>query len=305
MEIEYVRRFITLSQSLNFCKAADALFISQPTLSHSIMKLEKDLGVTLFVRNTTSVKLTHAGECFLPAASEIVRLYDDVRSDLASKFTTDCNQLLIGYIGPALDNMLPPWIKKFRDVSPDVVVHVTRYPGPAIKEAFETRAIQLGILYEMNTLDIPDLRYQQVAVEKFKLLINAAHPLAKYSCVELSKLKDEPFLICDRTASPQYYDCVMRICERRGYVPNIKQKARLVSDLYSLVGAGLGIAILSYSETRPFDAYGVKFVNIGTDDKAEDLTNRVVIAWKRGLSPAARQFKQIATDMTKKAQRSL
>lgn len=61
MNLEHIKRFIAVGQCLNFSKAADMLFISQPTLSHSIVSLEKELGTPLLVRNTRIVKLTRRG----------------------------------------------------------------------------------------------------------------------------------------------------------------------------------------------------------------------------------------------------
>lgn len=76
MTIEYIKRFITTAEYLNFSKAADVLSVSQPALSYSISMLEKKIGIPLFQRDTTSVKLTPAGERFLPTAVKIIDLYD-------------------------------------------------------------------------------------------------------------------------------------------------------------------------------------------------------------------------------------
>ena len=67
----------------------------------------------------------------------------------------------------------------------------------------------------------------------------------------------------------------------------------LVGDIYRLVGAGLGVAIMSHSESRSYDAYNVTFVDI---DDGEDLNNSVVMAWANNLSPLARQFRDITQE---------
>lgn len=293
MDIEYIRRFIAVGHCLNFSKAAEMLFISQPTLSHSIANLEKKLGTPLLVRSTKSVKLTHAGELFLPAAIEIVNLYESAVNKIAQELHLGCDALNIGYVGPSMDNTITSWISAFRTVSPDVKVHLMHYNSSKIAEAFENRAIHLGILYRMHAETVPSLNYQEVSKETFKLLVHAGHPLANQSCVKLASLKNEPFLICDRSSSPSYYDRVLSICEKRGLRPNISQYVTLVGDIYRLVSAGLGVAVLSYSETRSFDAYNVKFVDI--DGDGEDLINSVVLAWLDKPSTLVRQFKEIAS----------
>lgn len=291
MDIEYIKRFIAVSQCLNFSKAADMLFISQPTLSHSITNLEKKLGAPLLVRNTKSVKLTRAGELFLPAAIKIVELYQTAANEISRELNLGNDVLNIGYIGPATDNLFSSWIKAFRKACPDIKVQILHYSTSAIAEVFKNHKIDLGILYKMNADKISDLKYQEVGHEKFKVCLNAEHPLAGRSKITLDLLKDEPFLICERPTSPNYYDRVLAICEKRGFEPKISQKVALVGDIYRLVSAGLGVAIMSHSAARSYDSYDIRFVDI---DDEEDLLNTVVIAWMGKLSPLARQFRDIA-----------
>ena len=124
MDIEYIKRFITVAQCLNFSKAADMLFISQPTLSYSISSLEKKLGTQLLVRNTKTVQLTRAGEMFLPAATEIVERFQNIVNEIDTELNLGSDALNIGYIGPAMDNMLSEWVKKFRKINPNAKIHI-------------------------------------------------------------------------------------------------------------------------------------------------------------------------------------
>lgn len=297
MDIEYIKRFVMVAECLNFSKAADAMFISQPTLSYSISSLEKKLGTPLLVRNTKSVKLTRAGELFLPAVIEIVEAFQKAVNEIHQEFHLGGETLNIGYIGPAMDNMLSVWVKQFREVYPDVKIHILHYTSTKVVEAFQNRAVHLGILYKMNLVNMPGLKYREVGNERFKVLLNSEHPLAKCERIDLQQLKDESFLICDRSCSPNYYDKVYAICEKRGFKPKVSQTLEQVSDIYRVVGAGLGVAIMSHSESRSYDAYNVKFVDI---DDGDDLDNSVIMAWANNLSPMARQFRDMTKEYVKK-----
>ena len=290
MDIEYIKRFVVVAECLNFSKAADAMFISQPTLSYSISSLEKKLGTPLLVRNTKAVKLTRAGELFLPAAAEIVEAFQNAINVIDQEFNLGGDTLNIGYIGPAMDNMLSSWVKKFREIYPEVKIHILHYTSSKVVEAFQNHAVHLGILYKMNLVNLPNLKYCEVGNERFKVLLNSEHPLANQERIDLQQLKDEPFLICERSCSPNYYDRVYAICEKRGFKPKISQTLEQVSDIYRVVGAGLGVAIMSHSESRSYDVYNVKFVDI---DDGDDLNNSVIMAWANNLPPVARQFRDI------------
>lgn len=290
MDIAYIKRFIVVAECLNFSKAAEAMFISQPTLSHSITSIEKKLGAPLFVRNTKSVKLTPAGEIFLPAARDIVERFQKAAHDIDTELNLGSNALNIGYIGPAVDNTLSDWVKKFRKLNPEAKVQIHRYGSTKVGEAFRENEIHLGMLYKTTLDHLPGLKYRDLGTERFKVLLSSEHPLANCSRIDLQQLRDEPFLICERASSPDYYDKVLSICEKRGFRPEISQTLRLVSDIYSVVDAGLGVAIVSHSTRRTYGMYNIKFVDI---DDGDDLNNDVVLAWANTLSPLARQFLSI------------
>lgn len=291
MDIEYMKRFIAVSQCLNFSKAAEELFISQPTLSHSVTNLEKKVGAQLLVRNTKSVKLTPEGKRLLPAFMEIVRIYESAVQEVSQQMNSENGVLNIGQMGPAIDNRMSYWIRQFGKVYPNVEIQVLRCTSAAVKEAFENRQFHLCVMYKKTADTISGLKYQVVGQERFKVCLNEEHPLAKQERISLKQLKDERFLLSKRTAAPEYHDRVLQICAKRGLEPKISQYVSLVSNIYGLVGSGLGVAILSCSQARSYEAYHVKFVDI---DDGEDLVNDIVVAWKGKIAPLARKFREIA-----------
>lgn len=94
METGTIKEFVTLADCLNFSEAASRLFISQSSLSKHIKALERELGLALFDRTTRSIRLSGAGERYLPYAREISRLcaeseteIENFRSHASSSFT--------------------------------------------------------------------------------------------------------------------------------------------------------------------------------------------------------------------------
>jgi DNA-binding transcriptional LysR family regulator len=156
----------------------------------------------------------------------------------------------------------------------------------------DDHAIDLCVIYRTTALTIPNLRYQEVGWERFKVCVNANHSLAQQGKIRLEQLREEPFVICERATSPGYYDTVLDICAKRDFEPRISQKVAEVSNIYCLVDAGLGVAIASCSQARSYPDYNIKFVDL--DDEGEDLINYIVVAWRQHLSPQARRFKDLA-----------
>jgi len=290
MEIEYIKRYKTLCQCMNFCKAAEQLFISQPTLTHTITAIEKELGIQLLTRTTKAIKLTASGEKFLAAATEIICIYDRVTAEIQSASDT----LDIGYISPTSDSIFAAWVLKFRKICPNTEVNILRFRSSEIENALKERRIHLGFLFKNKADEIPGIKYRIIGSQKWMVVVNKEHPFAKLSEIELSQLKDEPFLICTRSAAPKYYDQILSVCAKRGYSPKIRQTVQQVGDLARLADAGIGVAILSYSQTRSYDALNVNFINI--KGGGEDLENSVVAAWNDKLSPSAKLFLDVAVE---------
>lgn len=294
MDIEYLKRFVLVSQTLNFRKASDTLFISQPTLSHSISALEKEIGVPLFERNTKTVKLTPAGEKFMQACMQMLKIYEGVTTELAMNAAKSSNILHIGYTGPALGRGLSPLVTEFKAANPDVDIRLSRYHGTEVRDALDNKEIQLAIVFEEYGTNIPNSQFTKVSSEKFKLVVNKD---SKYIGLDHMSLKDivsEPLLICQRDMSPFYYDKVLDLFAYSGLNVHIGQEVRRISDIYRLVDMGLGYAIMSLSDTSFYDNFNLKFIDI--DGIPEDMLyhNRIMV-WKGNLSPAAAKFREIVS----------
>ena len=82
MDITILREFTTLARILNYSKAAEALFIAQPTLSKHISLLEKEVGVKLFLRSTQKVELTQAGRIMLESGEKILLEFNSMKRNL-------------------------------------------------------------------------------------------------------------------------------------------------------------------------------------------------------------------------------
>lgn len=294
MDIEYLRRFAVLGRELNYHKAAEHLFISQPALSHSIQILEKELNVSLFERNTKNVSLTEIGKTFLKSCSEVLNKYDEAL-ELISKEASDEEKVLnIGYSGPALSKSLSPWIIEFRERYPEIDIHVVRYHSNEMSDALESKAIQMAFVYE-EAINKNAVLFDLILIEKFMLMVNSSSPLAAYDSISLSEIKDEHFLVCRRESAPNYYDTVMGFFETAGITPNFSNEVKEISELYRLVDMNMGVAIMSVDDTSYYDNYHLKFIQIEDIDESR-LRHKRVMAWTNEMTSPAKKFRKIVED---------
>src|SRR5690348_17249266 len=118
MELRQIRQFVTLTEALNFHRAAKALNMTQPPLSISIRKLEQELGVELFVREPRGVSLTEAGHAALPHARKALRSLEAMSDSINATVDGTGGRLSVGFVGTAVYALLPKVVPLFRAQRP-------------------------------------------------------------------------------------------------------------------------------------------------------------------------------------------
>src|SRR5262249_27819188 len=102
MELRHLRYFVTVAEELNVSRASARLRISQPAVSRQLRDLEEELGVALFQRGNSRLKLTPAGQAFLAHARDLLRRSNDAVSEIAAFRPQARSTLKVGYIAPVL-----------------------------------------------------------------------------------------------------------------------------------------------------------------------------------------------------------
>ncbi|MEE8715623.1 MAG: LysR family transcriptional regulator [Coriobacteriales bacterium] len=189
MEIEQLRQLVAVERCGTISAAAEQMNITQPSLSRSIRRLERDLGQELFDRGHNSVRLNAAGELAVSHAKRIladVRLMRDDFDELAKRERT----IRIASVAPA-----PTWRL--------TALVVERFPGTILgpelmgesqaQEQLLNRDSDIAIL--RRPMALPTLRSVPLMTEDLYASVPAGHPLAKRASVSFSDLDGEPFLL--------------------------------------------------------------------------------------------------------------
>ena len=249
MNLRDLRYFVALADTRHFGKAAERSFVSQPTLSAQIKKLETYLGVQLIERQPRKVTLTEMGARILPLARSILQESDEIVSLARNDHDPLSGKLkvaLIPTIGPYL---LPLVARKLRKQLPLLKVMLYEYQTQPLLEKLRAGDIDLGILALPVPLD--GLEARPLYDEDFTLAVPSNSPLAKRSNVKIDDLSGETLLLLEDGHCLR--DQALDVCSRIDVKESEDYRATSLETLRQMVAAGLGITLLPKLATRgPF-----------------------------------------------------
>lgn len=242
MDLRQLEYFVVLAEELHFGLAAERLHMAQPPLSVQIKKLEKELGVELFHRTTRAVSLTEAGEFPLPRAQRLLLEAEELKIQVrifAQGYTRLCR---IGFVGAATYRLMPEVIRLSRTRLPHVHLHVQgEMLTPQIEAALNQRDLDVALM--RPPLMSPMIEHRVLRHDRLLLALPAEHPLAGVpGGLTLADLRDEVFVCYPPNSAVS--EVLRPAFTAAGFTPRTIMEATETSSLLSLVGAGLGVALV-------------------------------------------------------------
>ena len=281
--LRLLRYFDVLGSELNYRRAAEKLFISQPALSTAIRQLEQLVGDRLFDRDTRSVALTAFGQEWLPYVQAALREVS-VALDAASTLV-DHAHVRIGYlIGTGADLLFQLIEGVDRDL-PGITIETTEYnfSDPTAGLAAGTSDIALI----RPPVEMDGLEMAVVAEESWVACLPRTHRLASKSNLRIDELLDEPIVVAPETAG-RWRDYWMAKDARGGKPAVIAGEAATYEAETMLVSTGVGLSFTTSSMVRLYDRPGIRFVPI-----IDRPTSFTTLAWNPSrLSVSARKLVQ-------------
>jgi len=199
IDLVKLEAFIHVAENLSFSEAAKHLHLTQPTISHHIKTLEKELGVTLFARSGRRIKLTEAGRLLLPWAHKLIRqsievqeMMASLQQDVAGHLRLACSTTVGKYILPLL---AARFSRQYQGIRVSILTCTPEHIVPRLLEA----EANLGIM----SSEIPcghEFECQELFKDSVTLIAPAKHPWAARQTIEPEELLTEPMLIRESTS---------------------------------------------------------------------------------------------------------
>jgi DNA-binding transcriptional LysR family regulator len=283
MDLNQIRSFLAVTQTLNFTNAAKQNGVPQSTVSRQINDLETQLNVKLFYRTKRDVQLTEEGRTFLPYAREMMEAAQKGSFAVKQLHEGAKGRLSIATIATS-GAFLADCLREFGKAYPDIVIDITYVSsGDALldegQDPYDFHFLHADMLPDSEEFDT-----MATHSDRLCLVVPKGHPLADG---DLSQLNREKFILVSENESPILYMECMEFFRSRRFSPNVVNESDNVRAVLLSVSAGLGITILPSSQPREIMSSSLDLVPL-------DLDIGYAVAWKKSLlNPAAKLFLEV------------
>ncbi len=299
----------------SFTRAAQRLFISQPSLSAAIKNIENEVGAPLFERNGGRVRLTEIGREYLMATEQIMSAENEFKRKINDIYMLEKGHITVGGTNYLSSYVLPKVITGFSSLHPNVEVTLVEANSQSLGAMVKDERIDIvvdsfdgiGELYEGHSLLKEKILLcvpSGLAVNEeltscritYEMLCEGREGIDDVPCVPVARFKEEGFILLK--SGNDMHDRAMKIFQHGGITPKILFSVDQLNISYALAESGMGLCFVTDTLVKYGGIHGnVSFYNVGEEHGGRTL----YIAYKRGryCTHAMREFITMARTLIK------
>lgn len=282
MKLSSVRYFLTVAEHKSFTRASEILFVTQPTLSRQIQLLEEELGTKLFYRDYKSLRLTKDGELFRKEAEKLIAECDHISRMFKTESTpekTKPRKLRVAYQKHFNSQAIYHAMQVLVADTPGLDFILSQdIPQNLIASLQDDKLDAIFVLDVFLPTDPEGLCIIPYTPNRLKLIVPDRHPLADREHISVKELRDEDFVLLNRTQSPTLVDYVKFLCKQQGFMPHANHYVNDAQEILQMVGSMQGISFLHSG--MPLKQYEQNYHIRAIDIDEADLKSNFVLVYK-------------------------
>ena len=260
MTTQQLTYVIAVADSQSISKAAEKLYVTQPSLSQYIHSLEKQLGIKLFDRSVTPIKLTDAGALYVEWARKLLAMEESMNNALSDLMGLETGSVRIGASSFRVRCLLARSIAAFHAKYPGIHLSIQEADMKQLRDKLTAGEIDFAI--GSGEFDEKSFHVETLAEERFYLAVAPSNPLTgnlpdplsaediiqatpkflRQPPVDLSLVKDEAFVAAN--AGEYDRETLYAVCRQCGFTPDIEYSVQTIETVFSFVCSNMGIALL-------------------------------------------------------------
>jgi DNA-binding transcriptional LysR family regulator len=289
IDFRHLETFCRVANLKSFSRAADDLFLTQPTVSGHILSLEQSLSLRLFDRTSREVHLTKAGEVFLKYASKILSFRKDLLNALSEFSQGIKGELSLGASTIPGEYLIPKLMSDFKKEHPHFIICLKIADTKEIVQYVLQDSVEFGIIGAK--LNHPSLHFEKYEEDEIVVVAPSDHPLTRKKRVNVDELLKEPWIIREEGSGTQM--AVEKALRKKG--KSLKQfhvamEMGSTSSVKEGVKAKLGLAFLSKRATE--EELSQRSLSRIDVEGIEPISRQIYLVTHRGrtLSPIGMEF---------------
>jgi DNA-binding transcriptional LysR family regulator len=239
LDFGQIEAFVQVSTHNSFSRAAEALSLTQPSITARIQALERELGEELFERGGRGVRLTDAGRVFLPYVERILQHLQEARDAVEEVRSVQLGSLRLGSAITVSTYVLPHILNKFCGEFPRVDVVIRTGRSEQVLNMLLSDEVQVGIL---RMLTHPETESINLYDDEIVLVAYPGHEFAAGGRARIADVAREPIVLFDRGSS--YYGLIHDLFRKANVIPNVAMELDSLEATKRMVEEGLGIALV-------------------------------------------------------------
>ena len=293
MNLNHLSYFRVLAKLEHYTQAAEELSISQPSLSHAMSALEKDLGTYLFEKQGRNIKLTKYGKIYYEYVDKALSELERGEKKLKELTNVSTGTIELGYIYTLGPNFVTKLIKNFTNADENKNIKFLFGQGTTQSLIKDLKEEKYDMVFCSLVDDEPDIEFIPIANEELVVIVSNEHPLAKNEFIDLSEVGNYPFIGFSEKSGIR--SLISDLFKEVDINPNIICEVEEDNAVAGLVEINYGIAVVPKISSLKY--YNVKVLPI-INPKHERFIYLATLK-NRYLTPSVNLFKKYSIEYGK------
>jgi DNA-binding transcriptional LysR family regulator len=275
--LRQLRVFRAAAQERNFSRAGDAVGLTQPAVSRSILELESQLGLKLLDRTTREVVLTEAGASLAARLDRVLDELDQTLQDVSGMASGRRGKVRVASSPTLSAHLMPDCIALCARREPDIELVLLDRVQQDVLDSVRGGEVDFGVVIEPSSAD--DLQAESILVDPFVLVVAPDHALARRRAVRWGELADRPLVLLDHSSgSRRLIDEALRA---HGVAPRVAQQLGHPTTVFRMIEAGIGIGVMPALATPPQGLAPLRVLPL-----VPRVERRVMLVHRRNRAPS-------------------
>jgi len=290
--LRQLRVFRAAALERNFSRAGDAVGLTQPAVSRSILELESQLGLKLLDRTTREVVLTEAGASLAARLERVLDELDQALQDVSGMASGRRGKVRVASSPTLSAHLMPACIAACARREPDIELVLLDRVQQDVLDSVRGGEVDFGVVIEPSSAD--DLQAEAILVDPFVLVVPPGHALARRRAVRWTELAERPLVLLDHSSgSRRLIDDALRA---HGVEPRVAQQLGHPTTVFRMIEAGIGIGVMPALAAPPRGLAPLRVLPL-----APRVQRRVMLVHRRNRvpSPLAQRVWRLIADVAR------